>query len=241
MQRGQHLWLNCITHINSASAPDPDLHREQQIYLVNAGWNASLNFPCTPKWQRNMRTLHGEPICILHQQGCHSLKDLQMSWSDYKPDLLWWLLCFCVAYCITWVSFLAFSPAWKIIQKQQGSSKCLFCLQVVSMLLYDLVPRGLNCTVCQQMNFRSMKAFFEKCKTDTSWPKCSIKYSINGYCKIPKYFYCIHQFVTRKLYPISRIIENYLEHFILSLQKSSMVDVPDTISKEMEIHHKHCT
>lgn len=58
---------------------------------------------------------------------------------------------------------------------------------------------------------------------------------------MPKYFYCIHQFVTRKLYLISRIIENYLERFVPPMQKSSVVDVPDTISKEMEIHHKHCT
>ncbi len=86
---GQYLWLNCVTRIDSA-APDPDLHRRQQIHLENAGWNASLNLPCTPKWQRNMRILLGEQICILHQQSCHSLKGLQMCWSDLQARLGGW-------------------------------------------------------------------------------------------------------------------------------------------------------
>ena len=60
----------------------------------------------------------------------------------------------------------------------------------------------------------------KKCKMDTSRSKCGVKFSINGYCKMPKYFHCIHQFVTRKLYPISGIIENYSEHFLPFLYMS---------------------
>lgn len=46
--------------------------------------------------------------------------------------LPWWLaLCFYPAYCISWGSFLAFSPAWKITLKRQGFPKCLLCLQVI--------------------------------------------------------------------------------------------------------------
>lgn len=100
-----------LTHSDCAAAPDPDLHRRHQIHLKCTGWNASLNLPWVPKWQRNGRILLGVQICILHQHRFHSLKDLQMCWSHYRPALLCCIIC---------GSFLAISPAWKISSKHQG-------------------------------------------------------------------------------------------------------------------------
>lgn len=48
---------------------------------------------------------------------------------------------------------------------------------------------------------------------------------------LQKYFHCIHQFVTRKPFPIWRIIENDCEHSYLWAVSGSM---PNTISKDMD-------
>lgn len=49
-----------------------------------------------------------------------------------------------------------------------------------------------------------------------------LKYSISSHCQMLKSFQCVHQFVTGKLYPICRIIENDLEIFTQFLQMRSV-------------------
>lgn len=48
-----------------------------------------------------------------------------------------------------------------------------------------------------------------------------MKDSISSHCQMLKSFQCVHQFVTGKLYPICRIIENDLEIFTPFLQMRS--------------------
>lgn len=218
-----------LTRSDCAAAPDPDLHRRHQIHLKYTGWNASLNLPRVPKWQRNKRILLGVQICILYQHRFHSLKDLQMCWSHYRPVLLCCIIC---------GSFLAISPAWKISLKHLGFPLGLFCLEVISAcwccssIIY-CCARGL--TVCRPTNFKTVMRFFffifflsvsffleRSAKTDAGWVEYGMKYSISSHCQMFKSSQCVHQFVTGKLYPISRIIENDLEIFTPFLQTRSV-------------------
>lgn len=142
-----------------------------------------------------MRILLGQQICILHQQSSRSLKDLQMCWSRLQA----WLALVTGPLFLSSYAFigpgssLAFSPAWKNHIKAPGISWVLTLFTgdfgLSGSPLLDSRPDVFTGPTDAFLKVRKAFFFFLiSAKTDTSRPKCGLNYSINSYCKMPKYF-----------------------------------------------------